>query len=171
MKALPPKGSIVAHVIPFHQFFDSEYIDEQSDVTRFFLNGCTFFSASIGRPKRFGHDTNVQAHGALPGGMQKDIQWVSILVDGATDDDVFEVSFVLACCPFASFECRSGSDRAVRVRGLRKKDYVGGDEVEFDSIRLHPFLQFEVRVRAPERLRGKYSRVSLHGPLLVASTE
>ena len=158
-----PVGAVQARAIPFHQLFDAEFLNSHGDETKFFMNSTSFcFPPSPGMHKLC-VETNLFGSGqSLPAGQMKEVQWISILVEGAEDEE-FEVGLLLCRAPFGRWKVQNGSARAVRAEREPKE---GGGRGPY--CRLIALEQFCVEVRAPEEFRGRYARLSLHGPLVQA---
>ena len=174
---VPPSGEVSAHLVRFHVLFDSEFLDDVADATKFFVNGVAY-AKNTALGKSFGHDTNVSMNGCLPQGMCKIAQRLSILCEDATDEDDFDVRFVFSMIPLPWFTVRQGSASAASiphpaprfVPEATPEERARIEERAKQGLRILGNEQFCVEVRAPERLRGKFTRVQLHGPILMAST-
>ena len=152
---------------------------EEDEAKGFLVKGRAF-AKQAGWAKRFGHDTNIEGNGqCMPQGHIKHVHRVSILVDGADGLDVVEARFVVGQVPFPWFKVFQGTQNAVEpplgsYRGIPEMDPKERVKREEDhkkkGFRLLPLEQFHVEVEVPKHLRGNYTMISLHGPMLVAVT-
>lgn len=172
VQPIPPTGGVVAREIPFHVFHDVALFDDEGKA-RFFENP---WAHPDGTPKLRPEESNLSGGGScVPQGQKKFVRWVSLQVDGGmhpTNNDLFEVEFVLAQTRFPRILVKTGHSVAAPVNFkiplLSAEEKIIYAPEAPGALELVALEHFYVNVYAPKGYEKNYARLSLHGPLLAA---